>query len=245
METKCFRDPLIERKIKVAVCSPFEAAQIMESTATPSSRLVKWMTSKGFCLEEIDRDKDPDHAKYLLWAGETPDLVVLAMLADQLGELLGKTILLTKKEDTWQTEVEAYYKTEIFRKILRILKLQVKFSRTEGEFSFTQYRKQRIVRTRICDSETIRKESFYEGDCTGLFGKSKSGQMTIWINEQDRSEDHLALISTLFHEVVHLKQKIHRRYGIGENDKNFYSIPPEMDADIFAELFENALNSLL
>lgn len=61
MVTKIISDPLIGNTIiKVAICTPFEAAQIVESTETPDGRLVKSLTRAGMRLREIDPSKDPD-----------------------------------------------------------------------------------------------------------------------------------------------------------------------------------------
>jgi len=256
MVTKCFRDPLIgSTVIKVAVCSPFEAAQIVESTATPSVRLVKSLTrSAGIKLREVDPSKDPDRAAFLMWLGDEGDdnittILKVARLVDEFGER--RRWLLLPDGQPWPKEVEAYYKGQIFRHVTEALEVPpVLFSKMEGEFVFDLTKERvEIEITNNCGG----KEGRNGMKCYGRASKThREGEKSFLIDlSSELLGKGLWLVWILFHETIHLKQKILRRDLLmeipedEEDDTPSFLVSPKMDAAVLERLFEEALKSLL
>lgn len=247
MVTRCFCDPLIGIKtIKVAVCSPFEAAQIRESSETPSERIIKGLEKKGQGLIELDPNLDPDHATYLMWLGnnESPTqyIVRMATLADELGEELRQILL--RHDGAWPSEIEAYYKGQLFERAFKCLGFPtVTFNKTEGKFTSPMTGDKVVIK--ITSSDMIRKETHSARSCAGKCGKNQNGELSVWV-DKEKWEDSRVFI--LFHEIIHVKQRLLRKFGMEVQDleeDTLYQVSPKLDALVFGQLFEGVLKSLL
>jgi hypothetical protein len=253
MVTKTFRDPLIGGTIiKVAICTPHEAAQIVESTETPNGRLVKGLTGAGTRLREIDPAKDPDRAAFLMWLGDGSDdnvttILKIARLVDEFGEKR-RNILLPNGQ-VWPKEVEAHYKGQIFMRVTEALEITpIKFNKMEGEFIFDLTKERvEIEVTNHCGE----KESRNGMRCYGRASRThKEGDKSYLIElSSERLDKGLWLVWILYHETIHVKQKILRDLWmeIPEDleDADPFLVSPKMDATIMGRLFEDALKSLL
>ena len=256
MVTKCFCDPLIGSTIiKVAVCSPFEAAQIVESTATPCEKFVRSLTRAGMKLRAINPTTDPDRAAFLMWLGDGSDDIVttilkVARLVDEFGERR-RNILLPNGQ-VWPKEVEAHYKGQIFMRVTEALEIpSIEFKKTKGKFMFDLTKeKVEIEITDNCGG----KESRDGLRCYGRASKThhREGEKSYLIDlSSERLGKGLWLVWILFHETIHIKQRILRNLwmeipeDLEDTDTDTFRVSPEMDATIMGRLFEDALKSLL
>jgi hypothetical protein len=252
MITRCLRDPLIGSTIiKVAICTPREAAQIVESTATPNERLVKCLTRAGTRLREIDPAKDPDRAAFLMWLGEAGDddvtmILKIARLVDEFGEK--RRDILLPHGQVWPKEIEAHYKGQIFMRVTEALGIpSIKFNKMKGEFMFDLTKEK--VEIEITDR--CGKEGRNGMRCYGRCNKThKEGEKAYLIElSSERLDMGLWLVWILFHETIHVKQGILRNLmmEIPEDLEGAdpFLVSPKMDATIMGRLFEDALRSLL
>lgn len=251
MVTKIINDPLIGSTIiKVAICTPHEAAQIVESTETPNERLVKGLTRAGMRLREIDPAKDPDRAAFLMWLGDGSDnnvtmILKIARLVDEFGEKR-RNILLPNGQ-VWPKEVEAHYKGQIFMRVTEALEITpIKFNKMGGEFMFDLTKE----RVEVEITDRCGKEGRNGMRCYGRCNKThKEGEKAYLIElSSERLDMGLWLVWILFHETIHVKQGILRNLmmEIPEDleDADPFLVSPKMDATILERLFGDALKSL-
>ena len=222
MKTLIIEEGIKGVKAKVLLGTAREAAMIVYSTPNPEEKAVEEYEKSGSGHLIIKhKEKDPDNRGRLLWINsksKNPIAELGWIVSYFLDSIWANQFTKDGNKETWPAEIEAYYKSRLFREILEFYKDDLQIPSLKPYLEIPDLFSARKIKV-FC-SDTISPEMCisYSRECLGgfktqkdVYGKAK--EYCIWVNNGERSTNIL-ILESLYHETIHLAQQKLKELGI-------------------------------